>query len=56
MGQTAAIVIRGKDVRHTAKIFDVCQGVMDYWASPVGPTADRFLNVIDTLIERGRSL
>lgn len=56
MGQTAAIVICGKDVRDTAMIFDICQGVMDYWASPVGPTADSFLNVIRTLIVRGGSL
>ena len=56
MGKTGAIVICGKDVRDSAELFSVCQGVMDYWACPVGPTGERFLKVIRTLIERGRSL
>lgn len=56
MGKTGAIVICGKDVRGSAKLFQVCQGVMDYWACPVGPAGDRFLGVIRELIERGRSL
>ena len=56
MGRTGAIVICGKDVRDSSRLFEVCQGVMDYWACPVGPAGDRFLNTIRTLIERGRAL
>jgi len=53
MGRTGAIVICGKDRRASPTLFDICQGALDYWACPVGPAADRFLNVIETLIERG---
>lgn len=56
MGRTGAIVICGKDVRDSSRLFQVCQGVMDYWACPVGPAGDRFIGVIQSLIERGRSL
>lgn len=55
MGRTGAIVICGKDSRDSAKLFDICQGVMDYWACPVGPAGDRFIEVIRALIERGNS-
>lgn len=53
MGQTGAIVICGKDQRDSAALFDICQGVMDYWACPVGPAGERFLKVINDLIESG---
>ncbi len=56
MGRTGAIVICGKDARDSARLFEVCQGAMDYWACPVGATGDRFLSVIKTLIERGEAL
>ena len=56
MGKTGAIVICGKDERDSARLFEVCQGAMDYWACPVGPTGERFLNVIRILIERGKAL
>jgi len=56
MGRTGAIVICGKDRRNSAKLFDICQGAMDYWACPVGPTGDRFIDVIRTLIQRGAAL
>ena len=55
MGKTGAIVICGKDERDSARLFEVCQGAMDYWACPVGPTGERFLAVIRTLIERGKA-
>jgi hypothetical protein len=56
MGKTGAIVICGKDRRASARLFEVCQGAMDYWACPAGPAGDRFLHVIRTLIQRGRAL
>jgi len=56
MGRTGAIVICGKDRRGSEKLFEVCQGAMDYWACPVGPTADRFVDVIRVLIQRGAAL
>ncbi len=56
MGKTGAIVICGKDSRQSRALFDICQGAMDYWACPVGPAGDRFLEVIRTLIARGRAL
>lgn len=56
MGRTGAIVICGKDCRASAKLFDICQGAMDYWACPAGPAGDRFLDVIRALIQRGASL
>lgn len=56
MGRTGAIVICGKDRRASPELFKICQGAMDYWACPVGPAGDRFLDVIRTLIERGRAL
>ena len=56
MGKTGAIVICGKDQRNSPELFKICQGAMDYWACPVGPAGERFLNVIQTLIERGRAL
>ena len=56
MGKTGAIVICGKDRRASAKLFEICQGAMDYWACPVGPAGDRFLDVIRVLIERGTGL
>ncbi len=55
MGRTGAIVICGKDARGSAKLFEICQGAMDYWACPAGPAGDRFLDVIRTLIERGKA-
>lgn len=54
-GRTGAIVICGKDARGSAELFEICQGAMDYWACPVGPAGDRFLDVIRTLIERGKA-
>jgi hypothetical protein len=54
MGKTGAIVICGKDRRGSQKLFEVCQGAMDYWACPVGPAGDRFIDVIRTLIQKGR--
>jgi len=56
MGKTGAIVICGKDRRGSARLFEVCQGAMDYWACPAGPAGDRFLEVIRTLIQRGTAL
>jgi len=56
MGKTGAIVICGKDSRNSDALFTICQGVMDYWACPTGPAGDRFITVIETLIERGNSL
>ena len=53
MGKTGAIVICGKDNRDSEQLFRICQGAMDYWACPVGPAGDRFLEVIRTLIARG---
>lgn len=55
-GRTGAIVICGKDRRASPDLFEICQGVMDYWACPVGPGGDRFLGVIRGLIDRGRAL
>jgi hypothetical protein len=55
MGKTGAIVICGKDRRNSPQLFQICQGVMDYWACPVGSAGDRFIEVIRTLIERGKS-
>ena len=54
-GKTGAIVICGKDSRNSKELFEICQGVMDYWACPVGPASDRFIKVIQTLIQRGRT-
>jgi hypothetical protein len=56
LGKTGAIVICGKDRRSSAKLFEICQGAMDYWACPVGPSGDRFLHVIQTLIQRGATI
>jgi hypothetical protein len=56
MGKTGAIVICGKDRRASSKLFEVCQGAMDYWACPAGPAGDRFLEVIRTLIQKGALL
>jgi len=56
MGKTGAIVICGKDHRGSDKLFEVCQGAMDYWACPVGPAGDRFVGVIRTLIQKGAAL
>ncbi len=56
MGKTGAIVICGKDSRDSDALFTICQGVMDYWACPTGPAGERFIAVIETLIERGRTL
>lgn len=56
MGKTGAIVICGKDSRDSDALFAICQGVMDYWACPTGPAGDRFIEVIETLIKRGKSL
>ncbi len=53
-GRTGAIVICGKDRRDSDALFQVCQGVMDYWACPL-PAADRFLDVIRSLIEKGQA-
>ncbi len=53
MGRTGAIVICGKDRRASSVLFQICQGAMDYWACPVGEPAERFIGVINTLIERG---
>ncbi|MEM1129292.1 MAG: DUF6196 family protein [Pseudomonadota bacterium] len=55
-GRTGAIVICGKDRRASPKLDQICQGAMDYWACPVGPTGTRFLGVIHELIEHGRAL
>ena len=55
MGKTGAIVVCGRDRRDSAALFEICQGVMDYWACPAGPAGDRFIQVIRTLIDRGRS-
>lgn len=55
MGKTGAIVICGKDHRNSRELFQICQGAMDYWACPVGPASDRFINVIRILVERGKS-
>ena len=56
MGKTGAIVICGKDRRGSEKLFEVCQGAMDYWACPVGPAGDRFIDVIRALIQKGATL
>jgi len=56
MGKTGAIVICGKDRRNSIRLFEICQGAMDYWACPAGPAGDRFLDVIRTLIQRGTAL
>ena len=56
MGKTGAIVICGKDRRASAKLFEICQGAMDYWACPAGPAGDRFVKVIQALIKRGAEL
>ena len=56
MGKTGAIVICGKDRRGSERLFEVCQGAMDYWACPVGPAADRFTNVIRALIQKGAAV
>ena len=56
MGRTGAIVICGKDQRASEKLFEICQGAMDYWACPVGPAGDRFIGVIEDLIARGAQL
>jgi hypothetical protein len=56
MGKTGAIVICGKDRRGSDKLFEVCQGAMDYWACPVGPAGDRFVGVVRTLIRKGAAL
>jgi hypothetical protein len=56
MGRTGAIVICGKDRRASSKLFEICQGAMDYWACPVGPAGERFVDVIRTLIQRGLAL
>lgn len=56
MGKTGAIVICGKDRRNSIQLFEICQGAMDYWACPVGPAGDRFLDVIRTLIQKGAAL
>jgi hypothetical protein len=56
MGKTGAIVICGKDRRDSTQLLEICQGAMDYWACPVGPAGDRFLDVIRTLIQRGAAL
>jgi hypothetical protein len=56
MGKTGAIFICGKDRRDSTQLFEICQGAMDYWACPVGPAGDRFLDVIQTLIRRGAAL
>ena len=55
-GKTGAIVICGKDARESARLFEICQGAMDYWACPLGPAGDRFLSVIRALIARGLAL
>jgi len=54
-GRTGAIVICGKDKRNSDTLFEICQGAMDYWACPVGDAADRFIQVIRSLIEKGRT-
>jgi len=56
MGKTGAIVICGKDQRNSPRLFEICQGAMDYWACPVGPAGDRFIGVIRSLIDRGSAL
>lgn len=56
MGQTGAIVICGKDERNSQALFEICQGAMDYWACPTGAAGDRFISVIETLIDRGKGL
>jgi hypothetical protein len=56
MGKTGAIVICGKDRRNSIQLFEICQGAMDYWACPIGPAGDRFLDVIRILIQRGAAL
>jgi hypothetical protein len=56
MGKTGAIVICGKDRRDSPKLFEICQGAMDYWACPVGPAGERFIGVIRELIDRGLAL
>lgn len=56
MGRTGAIVICGKDRRASPRLFEICQGALDYWACPVGPSGERFLGVIQHLIDRGRAL
>ncbi len=55
-GRTGAIVICGKDRRNSAKLLEISQGAMDYWACPVGPPGERFVDVIRTLIQRGATL
>lgn len=55
-GRTGAIVICGKDKRLSRKLFNICQGAMDYWACPVGPASERFLGVIENLIDEGKAL
>ena len=56
MGKTGAIVICGKDRRNAPRLFEICQGAMDYWACPVGAAGDRFIGVIRHLIDRGSAL
>jgi len=56
MGKTGAIVICGKNRRSSEKLFEVCQGAMGYWACPVGKAADRFADVIKTLIQKGSAV
>jgi hypothetical protein len=56
MGKTGAIVICGKDKRASPQLFEICQGAMDYWACPDGPAGDRFIGVIQALIDRGTAL
>ncbi len=53
-GKTGAIVICCKDSRDSARVFSIFQGVMDYWACPIGSAGDRFIEVIHTLMERGK--
>ncbi len=53
MGKTGAIVICGKDRRGSQALFDICQGALDYWACPAGPAGDRFIGVIEALIQKG---
>ena len=55
-GQTGAIVICGEDDRRSPALHEICQGAMDYWACPLGPASDRFIQVTLDQIERGRRL
>lgn len=56
LGQVGAVVICGRDVRHSPRLHEISHGIMDYWACPVGPASERFLNVIRALIEKGRGV